>query len=163
MSVSLTIPFYLGFFLISTAEGIQYIFNFKNLWKGVKMKTVSALIWGCLLLAGCSDVNSVQPVQKSNLTPGMVKKQIIKGVTTQNEILQVFGAPNIVTKNKTGNEVWTYDTISVEKSAEAGYWTVVVAGASGGKHSSSVRTFTLMIEFDSNDVVKDCSYRVSSF
>ena len=93
----------------------------------------------------------------------MVKKTIIEGVTTQNEILKVFGAPNIMTKNKSGNEVWTYDTISVQKLAKEGYWNVVVGGVSGGRSSASTRTFTLMIEFDDNGIVKDNSYRVSQF
>ena len=123
----------------------------------------SSIILIALLLSGCNNVNQVEPVQKSNLTTGMVKKTIIEGVTTQNEILKVFGAPNIITKNKSGNEVWTYDTISVEKSAEEGYWNVIVGGTSGGKSSASTRTFTLMIEFDSNEVVKECSYRASAF
>lgn len=116
-----------------------------------------------LLLSGCNNVNQVEQVQKSNLTTGMVKKTIIEGVTTQNEILEVFGAPNIITKNKSGNEVWTYDTISVQKSAEEGYWNVIVGGVSGGRSSTSTRTFTLMIEFDGNEVVKECSYRASAF
>jgi len=122
-----------------------------------------SMLLSTLLLSGCNNVNQVEPVQKSNLTTGMVKKTIIEKVTTQNEILKVFGAPNIVTKNKSGNEVWTYDTISVEKSAEEGYWNVIVGGASGGRSSASTRTFTLMIEFDSNEVVKECSYRASAF
>lgn len=116
-----------------------------------------------LFLSGCNNVNRVEPVQKSNLTPGMAKKTIIEGVTKQNEILQVFGAPNIITRNKSGNEVWTYDTISVERSGKEGYWNVIVAGASGGRSSASTRTFTLMIQFDSNEIVKECSYRSSAF
>lgn len=123
----------------------------------------SSIVLIALLLSGCNNVNQVEPVQKSNLTTGMVKKTIIEGVTTQTEILKVFGAPNIITKNKSGNEVWTYDTISVEKSAEEGYWNVIVGGVRGGKSSASTRTFTLMIEFDSNEVVKECSYRASAF
>lgn len=114
-----------------------------------------------LLLFGCATTE--RQVKKSNLTPGMVKKEIVEGVTTQNDILSVFGAPNIITKNKSGNEVWTYDTISVEKSVEEGYWNVVVGGARGGKSSASTKTFTLMIEFDENGVVKGCSYRSSMF
>jgi hypothetical protein len=115
-----------------------------------------------LLLPGCAQ-NEIEQIEGSNLTAGMVKKTIIEGVTTQNEILKVFGAPNIITKNKSGNEVWTYDTISVVKSGEEGYWNVVVGGVSGGKSSTSTRTFILMIEFDSNNIVKECSYRVSAF
>ncbi len=104
-----------------------------------------------------------QTTQKSNLTAGMVKQKIIKGVTTQNELLEVFGAPNIITKNKSGNEVWTYDKVSTDKSFEEGYWNVIVGGASGGQSSTTAKTFTLMIEFGDNDVVKDFSYRSSSF
>lgn len=113
-----------------------------------------------LLLSGCA---SVQPVEKGNLTPGMAKTKIIKGQTTQNEVLEVFGAPNIVTKNKSGNEVWTYDKASVETGTSDVYGTILIAGGSGSRSSTSARTFTLMIEFDDNDVVKDFSYRASAF
>ena len=124
------------------------------------MKIVSLLILICVIISGCTPA---EPVQPSNLTPGMVKKEIVEGVTTQQEILSVFGPPNIITKSKSGNEVWTYDTISVKQSAKDGYWNVIVAGGSSTKGSSSTRTFTLMIEFDSNEVVKTCSYRSSAF
>ena len=102
-------------------------------------------------------------VQKSNLTAGMAKTKIIKDKTTQNEILEVFGAPNIITKNKSGNEVWTYDKVSVDKSATEGYGTLIVVGVTKGDYSSSARTFTLMIEFDDKEVVKDYSYRSAAF
>ena len=112
-------------------------------------------------LSGC--VTTTQSVQKSNLTAGMAKTKIVKGQTTQNDILEVFGAPNIVTKNKSGNEVWTYDKVSVEKSSSDGYGTILVAGISNNKYSSSARAFVLMIEFDDNDIVKEYSYRSSAF
>jgi len=124
------------------------------------MKIVSLLILICVFICGCKPA---EPVEPSNLTAGMVKKEIVEGVTTQQEILSVFGPPNIITKSKSGNEVWTYDTISVKQSAKDGYWNVIVAGGSSTKGSSSTRTFTLMIEFDSNEVVKTCSYRSSAF
>lgn len=114
----------------------------------------------CFLLFGCA---SVQPVQKGNLTPGMAKTKIIKEQTTQTEILEVFGAPNIVTKNKSGNEVWTYDKMSVETGTSDVYGTIIVAGGAGSRTSTSTRTFTLMIEFDEKGVVKDYSYRSSAF
>jgi hypothetical protein len=122
-------------------------------------KYLSLVLTG-LLLSVCA---SVQPVEKGRLTAGMVKKEIIKGVTTQNEILEVFGAPNIITKNKTGNEVWTYDKVSVETGTSDVYGTLIIVGGTGSRTSSSVRTFTLMIEFDENDVVRDYSYRSSAF
>lgn len=125
------------------------------------MKIILAVIMvGVFMLSGCA---SVQPIQKGNLTPGMAKTKIIKGQTTQNEILEVFGAPNIVTKNKSGYEVWTYDKVSVETGTSDVYGTILIAGGVGSRTSTSTRTFTLMIEFDENNVVKDFSYRSSAF
>lgn len=129
--------------------------------KGIAMKTYfGAILVSFFVLSGCA---SVQPIQKGNLTPGMAKTKIIKGKTTQNEILEVFGAPNIVTKNKSGYEVWTYDKVSVETGTSDVYGTILIAGGVGSRTSTSTRTFTLMIEFDENNVVKDFSYRSSAF
>lgn len=109
---------------------------------------------------GCA---SVQPYQKSSLTPGMVKAKIVKGQTSQNEILKIFGPPNIITKNKSGNEVWTYDKVSIDSSSSGAYGTLIILGTAGSKNSLSTKTFTLMIEFNENDIVKDYSYRSSAF
>ncbi|MCX5705458.1 MAG: hypothetical protein NTZ92_05340 [Candidatus Omnitrophica bacterium] len=125
----------------------------------MKIKVIF-LILPIIFICGCA---SVQPVQKGNLTPGMAKTKIIKGQTTQNEILEVFGAPNIVTKNKSGNEVWTYDKASVETGTSDVYGTILIAGGSGSKATTSAKTFTLMIEFSENNIVKDFSYRSSAF
>ena len=125
----------------------------------MKRQLIISLILS-LTIVGCA---SVQPVQKGNLTPGMAKTTIIKGTTTQNEILTVFGAPNIVTKNKSGNEVWTYDKMSVESGSSDVYGTAILVGGVGSRSSTSTRTFTLMIEFDEQDIVKDYSYRSSAF
>ena len=125
-----------------------------------KIVTYLLFILACFFLMGCE---AKQTTQNSTLTAGMVKQKITKGVTTQNELLKVFGAPNIITKNKSGNEVWTYDKVSADKSFEDGYWNVIVGGASGGRSSTTTKTFTLMIEFDTNDIVKDFSYRSSTF
>ena len=126
------------------------------------MKTTSlVLLLACLtvLSTGCQESRT----QGSNLTPGMAKTKITNGVTTQSEILEVFGAPNIITKNKSGNEVWTYDKVAMDKSNKEGYWTILAAGESSGNQTTSTKTFTLMLEFDDDDIVKDNSYRASQF
>ena len=116
-----------------------------------------------LAFVGCASEPEQPTGPSGGLSPGMAKKTIEKGKTTQNDILTVFGAPNIVTKNKSGLEVWTYDKMTVESSSSAGYATAIIVGVAGRKSSTSTRTFTLMIEFDENNVVKDFSYRSSSF
>ena len=135
------------------------------------MKKIIALFL-ILIFSGCMATHSVE---KSNLTPGMVKKEIVSGVTSQTEVLNVFGPPNIITKNKSGNEVWTYDKISMDDSSSrmgagvggGGLPGPAIVGAalsgSSSSRSTSSRTFTLMIEFDESDVVKEFSYRSSEF
>jgi outer membrane protein assembly factor BamE (lipoprotein component of BamABCDE complex) len=47
----------------------------------------------------------------SNLTLGLVKSQIKVG-TSQAEVIGILGSPNMVTSDRSGNEVWTYDKVS---------------------------------------------------
>ena len=100
-----------------------------------------------------------QESKDSNLTFGMVKSKVEKGVTTQEEILKLFGSPNITTKNKSNDEVWSYNKMSVvNKGGQTSFM-------SGGKASSSSTTtsFDLIISFDENDVVKDYSVISTKF
>ncbi|MBW2652577.1 MAG: hypothetical protein JRC57_05775 [Deltaproteobacteria bacterium] len=125
--------------------------------------------------------------QKSNLTAGMVKKYVKVGETTQTDILTVFGAPNIITRDKESNEVWTYDRQSIASASEVAEWntsgsvgvlagglvgnTAVGGGASiggsSGKGSTagqvSSATFTLIIKYDENDVVQDYRMMATQF
>jgi hypothetical protein len=108
---------------------------------------------------------------RSNLTAGMVKVQVIKGETTQAEVLEIFGAPNIVTKNRDNDEVWNYNRMSFESTSSSGnilgiFWTGLAAGAGSASKASSTATtksFDLILIFDSNDVVKDYSVIAASF
>lgn len=97
--------------------------------------------------------------QKSNLTFGMVKSKIIKGQTTQADILEIFGAPNMVTKNKSNDEVWSYNRMS---SVDKGGQTFFLFGEKASVSSSS-QSFDLIITFDGNDIVKDYSVVSTSF
>lgn len=102
---------------------------------------------------------NAEPTQKSNLTFGIVKSKIEKGVTTQEEILKIFGSPNLTTKNKSNNEVWSYNKMSVQqKFGQTDFFAGQKASA-----SSSSQSLDLIITFDDKDVVKDYSVISSSF
>jgi hypothetical protein len=109
-----------------------------------------------LLGAGCAS-SGVKEAGNSNLTVGQVKMEIEKGITTQEEILRVFGAPNIVTKNRSNNEVWNYNRMSYETSHGSEGGGLIVWGGSRAVSSSTTKSFDLIIIFDENDVVKDYS------
>jgi outer membrane protein assembly factor BamE (lipoprotein component of BamABCDE complex) len=105
--------------------------------------------------------------RNSALTQGNVQLNLKSGVTTKDQVLEVFGAPNITTRDGNGREVWSYQrhaTVSQSSSSE-GFWTILLAG--GGKSASgfsqTMRTMTLIIKFDTNDVVTDFRSRTSDF
>lgn len=128
------------------------------------MKKIQVLLLCCglLFLASCNSYKygaNAEPTQKSNLTFGVVKSKIIKGSTTQTEILEIFGAPNLVSKNKSNNEVWSYNKMStVTKQGGTDF----LFGARASQ-SSAVQSFDLIITFDSNDIVYDYSVISTSY
>jgi len=113
------------------------------------------------------------------LTQGMVSMTLKVGQTTQYDVLQTFGGPNVSTLDGQGNEVWVYDrhaTVSYEKSS--GFSIGMLIGAGGGsvggggglgfgsrksKNEQSSRTMTLIIKFGADKRVVDFQSRSSSF
>lgn len=116
------------------------------------------------LLVGCATFpESKEPTQKSNLTVGTIKTEIIKGKTTQAEIMKLFGAPNLVTKNRENNEVWNYNRMSFKTRTGEDGGTLILWGGSRAATSATTQSFDLIIEFDKNDIVKDYSVISASY
>jgi outer membrane protein assembly factor BamE (lipoprotein component of BamABCDE complex) len=119
-------------------------------------------------LAGCATPKP-GPVDQRNsvLTQGNVQLNLHVGSTTKAQVLEVFGSPNITTRDGDGQEVWSYQrhaTVS-QSSANSSYWTIFLTGdsRSAAGFSSTQRTITLIIKFDKNDVVSDFRSRTSDF
>lgn len=125
-----------------------------------------------VLLSGCV---ATQPVQqagdsKNTLTTGQVQITLKKDTTTQSEVLEAFGAPNLVTLSSSGEEVWTYQRNASVSNAtsSSSYGTIILFGGStrsSGLEQSS-RTMTLIIKFKELNGIKrvsDFSSRSSSF
>lgn len=125
------------------------------------MKKIMGIVL-MLAFVGCSNTNVV-PKQKSNLTVGMIKSKVIKGQTNQDEIMRIFGVPNMVTKNKDNDEVWSYNKMSVDKSERESYSNLLIIGKSSAVDSKTTSSFDWIITFDENDVVKDYSLISSSY
>lgn len=128
------------------------------------------LILASLLLSAC--VGSITPVdnRNSSLTQGNVQMSIIIGETTKADVLEAFGAPNVTTRDGSGRETWSYQraaTASQSSNAKANVQGMlpiiydVSIGGSGFQQTS--RMITLIIKFDSNDVVIDFKSRESNF
>ena len=133
------------------------------------MSIKSAIIL-CSLVAfiACAPVNTT-PVttRNSELTHGNVQLNLRVGQTTQTEVLEVFGAPNITSIDASGQEVWTYQRqATVSQSASSrDYWTIILAGGSRSTSGfeQTQRTMTLIVKFDSRKVVSDFRSRSSNF
>jgi outer membrane protein assembly factor BamE (lipoprotein component of BamABCDE complex) len=112
----------------------------------------------------------------------VVQREIREGMSSA-EVVQVLGAPNMVTTDEKRREVWVYDRISTEhvySTSSGGISALILGGAAGGSGaggggvgfggsrgsgaaSTSQRTLTIIIKFDEESKVRDFAYRQSSF
>lgn len=159
-----------------------------------------------LLLSACASVPQPQassapdtPLEKSvtsppNPTPpnqagasalsyGTVTATVVRNKTTQYELIQMFGGPNISTVDGEGLETWIYER-SVSQTdvasknqdwqAHANFGAAFGnvqggAGTSGGQSSSgsstasTFRSLTAIVKFNPDKTVKDYALRASQF
>ena len=141
------------------------IMNMRLLMK----KYAIAIVTGTALLLSACVALPPAPVttRNSELTHGNVQLVIKTGSTTQTEIIEVFGAPNITSIDGSGAEVWTYQRSAQvsQSSTQESYWTVVLAGqsTSASGFETTSRMITLIIKFNKNKVVSDFRSRSSNF
>jgi len=119
------------------------------------------------------------PDEANTLTHGMVQMTLKVGHTSQLEVAEAFGAPNITTIDAQGNEVWIFDRhATVSATSDSGFSIGMLLGAGGGgvgggvglgfgssksKASQGSRSMTLIIKFGPDKLVSDFKSRSSSF
>jgi hypothetical protein len=161
---------------------------------------IGALL-ACALLFGCMSAPTTQPTAApstpqaqavsappaqsgaSALSYGTVTATVVKGKTTQADLLQLFGGPNISTMDSEGVETWVYErsVSQTDVASKNQNWQAaanlgaafghVSAGASvdGGQSisaastASSFRSLTVITKFNADKTVKDYSVRASQF
>jgi hypothetical protein len=117
--------------------------------------------------------------QANTLTHGMAQMYLRVGTTTQMEVLEAFGGPNVATLDGDGREVWVYDRFAtVSATKDSGFSIGMLIGAAGGdaaggaglgfgtsksKSSTSTRSMTLIIKFGPDKRVVDFKSRTSTF
>ena len=114
-----------------------------------------------------------QPGIKTTRDPvsaGSAKLFLKVGQTTQAEVLEAFGGPNVVAGGADGRETWTYDRMAYASAAKSGggiaggggiLGSVPVGGLIWGnaaKATSSSRTVTLFIYWNDGKLA-DFKYR----
>lgn len=127
------------------------------------------LLLAAVLLSGCVAQENLQPVttRNSELTHGNVQLNMKVGETTQADVLEVFGAPNITTIDSQGREVWSYQRAASaqQSTTDSQGWTIILAGGSqsAAGFESTSRMLTLIIKFGDDKVVSDFRSRSSNF
>ncbi|OGP19064.1 MAG: hypothetical protein A2Z26_01510 [Deltaproteobacteria bacterium RBG_16_66_15] len=119
----------------------------------------------------------------SALSYGTVTSAVAKGKTTQMELIQMFGGPNISTVDNEGTETWIYErsVSQTDVAARSQNWQAAAnlgvafghaqGGVSGGggqsgsasSTASSFRSLTVIVKFNADKTVKDYSVRSSQF
>lgn len=128
-------------------------------------------------IAGCSAAQHRTEVRDDTMdrvTVGTVQREITVGMPAS-EVAAILGSPNIVSTDAERREVWIWDKISTEVAYSRSRGMIsglrigsdgAVAGSgnkSAGAASSSQRTLTIIVKFDDAGLVRDFSYRTSSF
>ena len=106
--------------------------------------------------------NSGDPVHEEKLTVAAVQREIKIGMSAS-DVVEILGAPNMVTTDDQRRETWVYDRVSTNvSSSSSGVW-LLFAGASGARQTQNQRTLTIIVKFDENQKVRDFAYRTSTF
>ena len=138
-----------------------------NKHKFAYVTNLIAIIFFTACQSNAPQTTPPQQMAQNNLTHGSVQLKLQKGVTTQNDVVEAFGAPNITTIDGDGREVWTYRrhaTITAGSGTTA-YFNILVFGTqtSSGGGSSSSQSMTLIIKFGPDKKVTDFQSMATSF
>jgi len=143
-------------------------------------------VLACLGLVGCPSAQkhreNVRNDAGDKISAGTVQKEIRVGMSGS-DVVSILGAPNMVTTDDQRRETWVYDKIATERvysssdmsgggaglgsasgGSSGGLLGLIFGGSSSaGASSTSQRTLTVVIKFDNKGLVRDYSYRQSSF
>ena len=146
----------------------------KNKFVWFLLVIIPVLPYGC----ATSNQQGLQSSRERALTLGIVQKEIHAGMS-QAAVAEALGSPNLVTRDAKGHETWIYDKVASESSYSqtqggmggiggigAGISAILAGGSfskQSGAASSTEKTLTVVIKFDSKQKVESYSYQTSKF
>ncbi len=121
-----------------------------------------------LVIASCS--STPEKDTKNPFDPITLKENLIEGKTTQTQMLQAFGAPDMITEDSSKEDVWTYSQTKQESKGSNigaglfGFMPIPVASlidlnGSLSKNETSSKSISLIVCFDKKKIVKN--YRLN--
>ncbi len=127
------------------------------------MKTFMTMISIALITVSCASNSKKE--EKNPFDALTLKETLKEGITSQAEVLKIFGAPDITTEDKTKQDVWVYskhNTASETNGYGAGALAFLPGPLSavggfldGEKNESASKTVTLTLVFNKKKILKD--------
>jgi hypothetical protein len=118
----------------------------------------------CLVVTLLTALGSCTTPKNTKVDYTTVEKTIIRGETRQNDVIQLMGTPNIVTKNSKGEEVWTYTKKSYNPETGDVAGGVIRPGKLDTAPSgTTTAAFDLILTFDRDNIVRDYNVVSSDF
>lgn len=112
-----------------------------------------------VLLAACAyprtPVIDSREAETNKFSLASLQANVTKGVSDKSDVLMALGTPNLMTLNQSGEEVYIWDKKSQESESVSNW------GASVKVRSQ--KTIMIAITFNKKGIVKDVTYRSTSF
>lgn len=131
--------------------------KYKNILSAIAFATIP-------FVSSCSttDFN----LHEEQMTVAKAQREIKIGMPSS-AVVEVLGAPNMVTTDTERRETWVYDKVSTNiqsSSSSRGVWLLLfAANGKESRASSNQRTLTVIVKFDEKGLVRDFAYRTSVF
>jgi outer membrane protein assembly factor BamE (lipoprotein component of BamABCDE complex) len=128
------------------------------------MKKFISLSLSLVLAVSCASQSEKNT--KNPFDPLTLKENLLLGKTTQAQLMETFGAPDMVTEDGSKEDIWAYNQRKSE-SSNSGISSGMLAflpiaplaafdiGGSLGKRESGTKSTTLMLYFDKKKVLKN--------
>jgi len=115
------------------------------------MRNFIIIILGlALTLSGCGSTGNESI---KNASEAQVKKQIIEGVTTKDQVQAMFGSPIKTSYTDNGSLIWTYQFDNTTAFTPETVGSIIFTWGLAGTKSKGTRN-ELVVLFDENNVVK---------
>ena len=130
------------------------------------MIKITTFVFSIFLIFGCQSQPTLgTPIP---LTIATVEKNIVRGKTTQQELISLFGSPKTKRQNTIGQEVWSYTKKSTDKKSKDQGAGAILGGLVDGVSPSTVKATStshldLTITFDKKGTVLDHSVITTKF
>ncbi|MFA7328973.1 MAG: hypothetical protein WC081_05670 [Candidatus Ratteibacteria bacterium] len=136
-----------------------------RLQKGGEMKVSSKsaviLIVALCLMAGCA--TTTIGTKHANVSREMAEKEIKRGVTTKQEVLQIFGPPNTIATGLNHSKMTGVSVPEETKSKITEMWGYIKSEAKAVLFSGSVKAVGINIFFDQEGKVLDYTVTTTQF